>query len=223
MDNDTNKTQGEIQFEEYCNLTQIEFTKTPTRSDKKERTADYMIKIGEQEIITEIKDFDPTDEDSINMEKFKSEGFFISKTFKPGNKIREKINNAKGQLKKDKANLIVLYDNRNDIVASIYDYEIKVAMYGLETFLLNTSEKNSAPQMVSKIFGKSSTIQTNKNTRISAIGILKNKLLQIYHNCFAVNPLNVNSLAKIKTIIQYQINVDKNKTFEEWIKIIPNK
>ncbi len=220
MNNDTNKTQGEIQFEEYCVLTQIEYTKIPTRSDKAERTPDYIIKIGEQEIIAEIKDFDLTDEDKINIENFESKGFFISETHKPGNKIRAKINDAKGQLKKDKANIIVLYDNRHDLVASIYDYEIKVAMYGLETCLLNTPEKNSAPQMVGKKFGKEgSTLRTNQNTRISAIGVLKNRLLHIFHNSFAVNPLNIDSLAEIKAIIQYKIDIDKNKTFGDWIKI----
>jgi hypothetical protein len=211
-----NKTQGEIQFENYCILNQIEIDRIPEGT---KREADYKMKIGNHEIFTEIKDFDLTKEGKNNIEKFKNKGFYIGETHKPGKKIRNKIGDAKGQLKKDELNLIVLYDNRPELVAGIYDYEIKVAMYGIETYILNVPDNFAPPKLISKKFGKDPTLQPGINTRISAIGVLANDLLHIYHNKFTTNPLEIELLSEVESIRQYHIEIDENKKFSDWIEI----
>ncbi len=59
-----NKTQGEIQFENYCTLNQIEFDRIPEGT---KREPDYKLKIRKHEIFTEIKDFDLTEEGKNNI------------------------------------------------------------------------------------------------------------------------------------------------------------
>ena len=92
-------------------------------------------------------------------------------------------------------------------------------MYGKETHILRIPNEFGSPQLIGKKFGKDSTLRLNSNTRISAIGVLENNLLHIYHNEFAATPLNVQSLSNIKTIIQYSIKIDNNKKFSDWIQI----
>ncbi len=155
----------------------------------------------------------------MGIEEFKNKGFYIAETHKPGNKIKNKIGDAKGQLKKDELNLIVLYDNRPELVAGIYDYEIKVAMYGIETYILNVPENFAPAKLIGKKFGKDATLQPRINTRISAIGVLEKDLLHIYHNIFTTNPLDIELLSEIETIRQYQIKIDENKKFSDWIEV----
>lgn len=214
-------TIGERAFENYCNLNNLIFKKVGEADDK---TPDYELFIGESKVIVEIKDLELNDEEKAFIERFDTHGRAISESFKPGTRIRHKVEKARQQLKRvftgnDPA-VLIMVDTRPDVVKGISPYELKVAMYGIETYELAVPKDFSPPITTGHKFGKDNKFRPNKNDHISGIGILDEGHLSIYHNIFAANPLSISILNALPEVTQYTLETEGNSdAFCDWKEV----
>jgi hypothetical protein len=167
------------------------------------RTPDYEIYLARRKVVVEIKEISPNREE-LEAERLARLGEFVVVSSTPGERVRSKISNAVPQLKTATKGrypgLLVLLDI-GFAAEHTSDYNIRVAMHGLETHYLGVPHDISKPvYLKDKDFGPGKKTTPNNNTSLSAIAVLNHQKespsLRIYHNPHAKVPLPFSSLAK---------------------------
>ena len=93
-------------------------------------------------------------------------------------------------------------------------------MYDLETYYLAVPRDYRPTKMTGHKFGKNNKFRPNKSDHISAIGILENGRLVLYHNIFAANPLPKELFFNLPMIDQYTLETEgATNDFCDWKKI----
>ena len=222
----TNKTKSEVLFETFCSQHKIKFIHIPTMSKEGLQTPDYDIFIHNQKIIVEVKQIDPNPEDIEQLRIFNSGGVAMGGNT-PGERVRNKIANAASQIKSRSKNkypsILVIYNNVH-IFNYTDPYLIRVAMYGLETIILNVPKNTNKPTtLIDKKFGPKQKMTINMNTSISAVAVLNeinNKpTLTIFHNIFSAITLSPDIFINFK-IKQYKLEQKTLGEFQDWQEII---
>ena len=218
-------TESEKLFEAFCNNNGIRFAPVSTGVMK---TPDYIIQIGEIDIVVEVKQIELNEEEKKLLRRAeKGDPVVFSAT--PGDRIRSKIKAAAPQLKilakgKHPA-LLVLYNSIPFAAGDpTHPYHIKTGMFGLETVILTKPPIGTGdPQLIDKKFGPKRQMTEEHNTTTSAIGVLRRTMeagieMLIYHNHFAAIPLPVGLCSKINNVKEFILSSKTTGEFQEWSK-----
>ncbi|MGP0594309.1 hypothetical protein ACTRXD_17465 [Nitrospira sp. T9] len=171
----TKQTISETLFESYCNRQAISFLRIPTESHK--RTPDYEIILQGNMVISEVKQFDPTNEEKRLQRQLNEQGLPEAFGGKPGQRASQKITDGMKQLRllaKDKyPTLLVLFNNVSISNHHVHPYAIKTAMYGLEEVVLAVPHEAAAsPWVTDRKFGGRRRVTPSQNTTLSAVAVL---------------------------------------------------
>ncbi|MBL7187978.1 MAG: hypothetical protein ISS70_16770 [Phycisphaerae bacterium] len=225
----TQQTISETLFESYCQKHAICHSRIPTESDK--RTPDYEIILKENLVISEVKQFDPTQEEVHLQKQLEEHGSTEVFGGKPGQRASQKIIDGTKQLRllaKDKyPTLLILYNNVPITNRHVDPYAIKTAMYGLEEVVFAVPEETSvAPWVSDRRFGGRRRVTPSHNTTLSAVAVLYvnhnvgTPYLHIFHNIYAALPVNPEWLRNPETQhFKLEAKERDKKQFQEWIKV----
>lgn len=179
------KTDSELIFEEFCQENGLSFQKIIEGS---EPTPDYQIIIRGKTVFVEIKQID----EDINFSSSVS-------TRVPGSHIREKINQARNQIRTVSHNgfptILLVYNNLDRMqLFGTEQHDFLAAMYGDYTF--HISRKTG---LASEVFhGRNKAFREDKNSTFSAVGHLSTGLtginVHIYENIHSKCPLDYDLL-----------------------------
>lgn len=221
-------TNGEVVFEEFCNSNNIRFNKIP---ECDEESPDYLVEFCGNEVIVEIKDIEMNEEE-LEAEKKLNEGEIVTwGSQHVGDRIRYKIDKAKGQIKNRTKgrmpSILVLHDTRPSIFNLLTPYEFKVAMYGFESIKLAVPKSYSAPpREVGRFFGpKGRKLSFNSKNYISALAKIDKNFSTgeitffIYHNLFANVPADPVLFSSLKSLKQFQLEEGDGPKFRNWLEI----
>ena len=194
-------TVSERIFGTICDRHGYTFSKISPLPQIKKKTADFRVVTPEIQFIAEIKELTPNEDDLRTIEEMREKGFANGGSI-VGKRAREAIREAATQLKPYKHEkiplIVVLYDNvRKDGIRVAYPMyylemgHIDAAMYGNCTATINpTTAKQTRPDRN----GSGQTLTPKEKTYVSAIVTISdwdNRSLNVYHNCFATNPLPI--------------------------------
>lgn len=165
------------------------------------KTPDYIVTIGDQRIIAEVKEV--------------------------GQEINEGIvgDRARGMIQKANRQLKALTGNRYPGISVLYDpfslcqatgpmgfEHIRAAMYGFHTLgVSDFANPAEPPRVVSEWAGEDRTTTPTKNTTTSAVCVLQlDSQLLVYHNRFAAIPIDPFVMA-FEGVFQFRISDDMLK------------
>jgi len=214
------KTKSEIAAEELFCSWGVKAEKIPESSEK---SPDYCVHFPFGDVIVEVKQFEPTKEEVEIHKRLPSDGFSISKSFKPGNRVRKKITSASPQLRKLASGkfpaILLLYNNRPfEFGNPANSYEVKVAMYGMQTLQIESSTGG----LIGQKFGGSRKVTETDNIVISSLAVLDpstgNAVLSIYHNSYATIPLKAGSFTEYGAK-EFVIELGANNEFGQWAEV----
>jgi hypothetical protein len=213
---------SEILFERFCVNTRIECLPVPREKHKK--TPDYDLTFGALKVIAEVKEIERNKEEKESDRLLELRGYGAATGGVPGQRVRQKIQTSSRQIKARAQgihpSLLVLYEQHFGV--NIEPYHIRVAMYGLETFILAVPGTDR-PYIVGKKLGPRQKMTPKDNTSISAIATLiplhtGETVLKVYHNKFAAIPLPSSNLAPYP-IKQFRLAEAEPRTFPQWERI----
>lgn len=217
-------TKSEQLFELFCAANEIHAERVLTGSRK---TPDYILQLGTQTVVAEIKQFDAGPSEKVTLRKpleemDESDAFYSGV---PGDRVRAKIDSAMPQLKqlcgKDFPALLVLYDNVQ-LWPEICDaYAITVAMYGIETCLVsNEVAPEGGAKIINRWHGPARRTTSNDNRSLSAIALLSAHegvvRMEVFHNFFARNPI-IPGILIGSNIYHHRLQKNPTQTFAEWV------
>lgn len=214
-------TQGEKTFEDFCYRHKWKLSRIDEEDEKR---PDYQLFFDSLSIIIEVKDLEENEDEKNAIWQFKKENTASWGNGKPGRRIRNKIDHARCQLKykifEYEPAMLVLYDNRSIMVNGVDLYSIKAAMYGTESYQLFFTDEIKSPLLLGKTFNSNDAkLKKHKNCQISALSILHQSRLQIFHNIFASNPIHFSLFSGINDVEQFTLEIQDGETFSDWIKI----
>lgn len=210
------KTQSEQLLEEYCVNSGLAFKRIPEGPG---RTPDYELTIEGQRIIVEVKEIIPNKEEKESYKATKNT---------PGDRVRKKTRDSNAQVKARTEgiypSILVLFDPHWEGIGDLSDYNIRVAMYGLEQMHLAVPRYRSvSPYPTGWSYGPKRKMTENDNTSISAVGVLftpgpDNIALDVFHNKYAAVPLDRVLLAK-HGIRQFELEDGVRATIADWKEV----
>lgn len=189
----TAKTKSELLFEQFCAEHELRCDPIPRTS---QRTPDYDVYFGEQQVVVEIKQIDPTPEEAAQIARWEA-GEVITFGGEAGKRVRQEITDARKQLKGAKSKfpaLVILYNNAEPISYSDPMF-VLLAMYGALTLPLTVPAGGGRPIAGDLRFGGNRRVTETDNTTLSAVCVLIHDMndrlvLTFYHNYFAAKPFN---------------------------------
>lgn len=199
-------TKSEIFFDEYCRLRKYQ-NKPIESGSNLGKTPDRLVTTSRGDVIAEIKELTPNEEDRRQIEELKRQGS-TSGGGRPGSRVFSIIKRAAPQLKhfsyQHLPGVLVLFDNividgmRSragciDLNSSFIDF----GMYGLQTVHLTTESPEPRSRLIRCGDERGGHRQMTEDARnyISAVAVLYEHpetcepLLYIYHNYFTHTPL----------------------------------
>ncbi len=193
----TKQTTSEALFSEICTQHGYALINIPCSASQK--TADFRIVTPYGEIIAEIKELSPNQEDKAQIQNLKRHGSFAVGG-KVGGRARGMIKDGAKQLKshihENKPAVIVLYDNIQEDGISLQSQfghlsmeHIDAAMYGGWTVYLSGAADSN---------GGERSLRCDKRCHVSAVlvmGYCTPGSLIVYHNFFASRPLPLTAFA----------------------------
>ncbi len=212
-------TISEQLFERFCLEMSIPFIRI---LEDKVQTPDYDILLDQHYVVAEIKQFDINDDDQKIIEELKQYGI-VSYERNYVNRVRNKVQSAKGQLRlraqDDHPALLVLYDNVS--LRDLNATDIMQAMYGEEIYTIGFSKDWEVLSIDGK-FGKNKKFTKTQNTIFSAIAVLEmvdlNLNLSVFHNYYSRRPINPDWI-RAKNIKHFAIDPNTRKGLLEWVEI----
>ncbi len=168
----SHKTKSEKLFEAFCNSNQITWEQIVASSTQ--QSPDYKIRLSGQDIIVEIKQFDPNEEEKETIRK-QQQGESLAFGITPGDRIRKAIRKSVKQLKRlsneKTPTLLVVYDNvmRPFMPFShTSDYCVMTAMKGFdEVKVLLSKDPKKTPIFGETVSGSERALRQDANTTIS--------------------------------------------------------
>jgi hypothetical protein len=222
----TVQTTSEILFEKFCADAKISCLPIPRSKEQNQKTPDYDLIFGAVKVVTEVKEIERNAEEKESDRLLELRGYGNATGGVPGQRVRLKIQSSSPQIKTRAQgihpSLLVLFDGYS-FGRHITPYDIRVAMYGLETFILAVPELGP-PCLVGKKLGPRRKMTPKTNTSISAIATLHQlhtgeiKLL-VYHNDYATIPLSPAVLAQ-NSIGQFRLGEAEPGGFPQWVVVI---
>jgi len=201
------ETASEKLFEEFCRLTGIPCSRVATAAV---RTPDFVIELGGMQVICEVKQIDPNDEDLQELAELRSgvgAGRYLP------NRLRAKLKNVSAQLKNasesGRPTLLVVYDNTP--FKGYTDHADAVqAMFGRNSVrVLMLTDPSLPPEVSDPFFGGDRGMGPERNTAVSAIAILDGGprpplTMRVYHSPYAavrLDPAVFNSLPVTQRVL----------------------
>ena len=133
-------TISEILFERFCQATDIPFRRVPTESATERRTPDYELRLGDLEVLAEVKQVDPNPEEKEARQRFEGAKATIEWQSELGARLRKKISEANSQLKSQVKScqpaILVIYNNVNVLYGFTDPHNVMAAMYGQYEFVI---------------------------------------------------------------------------------------
>jgi hypothetical protein len=203
------QTESEQLFEAYCTKHGIPFEKLLETTEK---TADYVITLGGQEIVVEVKELQPNSEEEEEIEHMRNGGVVVGDPIM-GKRIRSKIDRAEPQLTKDangRPAILLLFDTVWYKFHTCSD-AVGIAMYGLH----GNGDKGSIGAD-GTLWAIPPKFTATTHTVFSAIAVLHDPTvkssartaeLEIYHNRYAAVRLSP-ALFKPYGALQYMFTGD---------------
>lgn len=216
-------TESERKFERFCNQNHIEIDRIEECSEKR---PDYIIRCRQSDIVTEVKQIEPTAEEEV-MLAVPLEEWDAQKVYHwglPGERIRAKIKSSVPQLRKlsrgTKPTLLVVFDTVAFWPELVDSNAVKVAMYGIETALISPEvAPGGGATVIAKWHGARRRATRQHNTTLSAVAVLaeiEGQLqLDIYHNFFAVVPLSPD-LMRNTGVRHFELESSPESGFPSW-------
>lgn len=218
------RTQSEKWFEQFCGERGIPLVRI---EETESRTPDYEINLDDAKIVVEVKEIQPIDDEKASIEKMRRTGVGNATGGTPGERVRSKIESAVGQIKARTngtlPSLLIISDIRygcGQVSGHVDSYNIRVAMDGLDQIVIAVpQDREISPYATGTKSGPRKKMTESHNTSISAIGVMYTPPgepigLLVYHNRFAANPINPDSLGPHVTR-QYRLSGDAG-TSSEW-------
>lgn len=166
-------TISEDAFEQLCREQGITFLRI---EEGEQRRPDYTIRLSGNEVVVEIKQFDPSNEEEQLYKRFLDGESVVVDMSPPGRKMRKAIDSGYPQLAalaKGKLPALLVVYNNVPIGDHTDPYAIKAAMFGLETIDIAVPKDFSrSPYPVDRRFGGKRRITHNQCRSLSAIGRL---------------------------------------------------
>ena len=222
------KTQSEKWFEKFCANVDLVCRRI---SEEDNKTPDYQLRIDDQSIIVEVKEFTRNKAEQASDRLLEERGYGEALSNTPGDRVRKKIADSSAQIKaKTKGiypSILVLCDIKygcGQIMGHTDPYNIRVGMYGLEQIHIAIPvDASVSPYATGVSYGPKRKMTADQNTSISAIGVLStpNKddiRLDVYHNIYAANPLDP-ALITGYEIRQYRLDDAESETTAQWKEI----
>lgn len=217
-------TASERAFEHFCTAHGIVYERVPATQS---RTPDYLITLGGQQIVTEIKQIDPNPEEQREITDFAAKGWIVGGKGAPGDRIRKVIDHANTQIKTQTKgrlpSLVVVCDNVPH-ASHTAPYCILVAMYGLQQYNLHIQhDPSQRVRLVGVSFGGKRQMTPSSNTSTSAVAVLRGEdpahcMLDVYHNIHALVQLNPAVFGGLP-VRQYTLPAPNSGQFQDWIEI----
>lgn len=218
------KNESETLFEHYCESKGIICRRIP---EIETRTPDYEIVLLGKQVIVEVKEILPTQEEEESDRLRRQRGYGEAVCYTPGDRIRKKIKASSGQIKprtlgKNPSILVLCY---RGIHGHLDPYNIRVGMYGLEQLHIAIPPYGTgSPYSTGMGYGPKRKMTEEHNTSISAIGALfmpgpDQLVLYVYHNRFAQVPLESSLLAK-HAIPQFELEDETPGTTAKWQEVV---
>ena len=213
-------------FERFCARVGIKATPIPTGGKK---TPDYRLSVTGQEVIAEVKQLDPNDEEKADLAKF-TKGVGSGYWAVPGNRVRRELSKANTQLAtlaKGRCPALVVVYNNVFLCFHTDPYNVRVGMYGVEQVVVAVSgDANVSPQYVGLKFGPKRKMTPEHNTTISAVGVLtlnppgdlQSPQLIVYHNVYARQPLYP-ELLRPYGILQFTLPRGSPNASRDWTAV----
>lgn len=218
------KTESEVLFERYCYVRGI---KVDGIAVGKDRTPDYRIEVDGIVAFVEIKQFDPNKDELAALDAL-PEGEVLVLDSEPGGKARAKIASAAKQLSgaaKGMCPAIVVLNNNLPFLLGnpASPYNIRVAMYGFESVVLQKTADGFSLAITDLKFGPKKRLTETQGTTISAIAVLSDSdrgpYLSIYHNEHAAQPLP-RGLFRVKGDREFVLTTKVLGKFQEWQELL---
>ena len=217
------KTISEELFEEFCRINGIKFQRVPETVTK---THDYDIYPNGLKVVTEVKQIEPNPDELKSIEKCKEGEVAICET-RPGQRVRKLISKACPQIKSNPngglPSIIIIYDNV--IIGSHTDpYMIRVAMYGLETYVYGVpTDLRVAPFLKDAKFGPKRKMTEEHNTSISAVAVMMKPSddrieLRVYHNIHTAIPLDPD-IMRFRDTYHFTLGEKNQGSLRDWVGI----
>jgi len=190
-------TISEKLFEKLCSDRHVGCARIP---ESIEKTADYEVSLGPLKLITEIKQFDPNEEDKELEEIWgtpESPGVLA-----PSNRAQGLIADAYPQIKAssrgDRPTMVVVYNNSGDW-NWIDAFTVSKAMFGSFGITLGLRSNQNIDVIAQGYLGNRKVTQSTFRA-LSVVGVMKQKgpndiYLDCYHNPFANIPISPESLS----------------------------
>ena len=198
-------TRGEREFEKFCRQNGIKLSHIQRDETK---TPDYEMITGDQIIIAEVKDIernpaerksDEENDKEWGVGKVRDRGSDTGG--KVGDRVRNKIKKASrqiaGRTSGEYPGLLVLYeyDEHGFRPSHIDSFHIRAAMYGFDNVEIAVpNDPSNSPYATGIESGGSQRMTGRQNTSISAVAVLYDGRLLVYHNDFARVPLDPKTL-----------------------------
>ena len=198
----TQTTISETLFESLCSLRGVRFERIPVAAHP---TPDYEIALGVHKLLVEVKQLDQNATDKRVNKSFDTAGE-TDGVVSPAARLREQIARAYRQLKmaatQGQPCLLVIYNN-SGFLNFIDSFTVTTAMFGRYGVRFGLSRIGEIRETGRGFTGKA-PLTRNTCKSLSAIGILKhaqsgNLRLEVYHNPFALVPIEPRAMALLAT------------------------
>lgn len=217
----TRKTESEVWFEALCDAAGIKFEPIPR--EEGEQTPDYMLTLSGQQVVAEVKQFDPNREESRKNAAFER-GEIVVQGGKPGQRIRAAIDSAAPQLKRRSEGrlpaVLVVY-NFSGVSNHTDPYSVATAMQGFDVIDVHVPEEmTEPPQFGAPRSGPKKRMTATDNTTISAVAVLGHNLdgslrLDVFHNTHAKNRLDP-GLMRAAQVRHWRRPAENRSSLEPW-------
>jgi hypothetical protein len=218
------KTAGETFFETFCTDHKVRWEPIPTKASSSEKTPDYAIYPSGTKVIAEVKDIQESPTERQQREQLERVGWSTFGSGKVGDRARDIIGTAARQLKRMAKGqcpaIIVIYNPSFLLRHHTEPHAIKAAMYGFDTVILGLAPiyMRKKPRLIDRKSGPGRKMGSQFNTTISAVAILDDDGLTIYHNKFAALPLSAEPFTGI-AVRQFTLGEKQPGEFDRWQEI----
>jgi len=215
-------TKSESLFEDLCRRAGIRCERVPTADGQ--QSPDYIVSLGSQRVIAEVKQFDPNPQEEDDAEALSRGEYRTQGPKLPGDRVRSAIRRAAPQLKalaRGEAPTMVVVYNTTDVSLHTTPEAIAFAMDGIEVVpVLVPHDPSGPPSFGSSRSGPKRMMTPEHNTTISAVGVLcwnwdRELRLAVYHNRYARHPIDPDGI-QVPSLLHYRRPEGSTSSLAAW-------
>ena len=226
----TNKELGELAqslFVQFCKQERIPQRRIPKEEGKK--TADYMILLGGQEVVVEVKGINESEGTRRAREIQERTGKPEAFGSKPGARVYQRVTDSYAQIKSSsegkRAGLLILYGH--DLAHFDADPgHIRIALFGIDTVTIHVpKDPRQKPWFGNRFQGGGKGVTPDMKRALSGVARLNVQYerpmrLEVLHNPFATIPLDQKAMA-FPGLTQYELYRGGNRDWNELRLVTP--